>query len=96
MALIEAAHLARLHRCLSAYVPGEKLRVLPCQHAFHVECIDKWLVGQMPGTSEANRHRLPACPLCKAVPLPNEAPERAAQPMAQPQSSSTREADHFL
>ncbi|KAK7320587.1 hypothetical protein VNO77_30207 [Canavalia gladiata] len=41
--------------CLSAFVDGEKLKVLPgCDHSFHCECVDKWL---------ANHSN---CPLCRA------------------------------
>lgn len=30
--------------CLSEFVPGERVRLLPkCNHGFHVHCIDKWL-----------------------------------------------------
>ncbi|KAK9809940.1 hypothetical protein WJX72_002135 [[Myrmecia] bisecta] len=40
--------------CLEDYREGEKLRVLPCQHRFHMECIDQWLSS-----------RKPLCPICK-------------------------------
>ncbi|KAG5575246.1 hypothetical protein H5410_055380 [Solanum commersonii] len=40
--------------CLSEFVVGEKVKVLPkCNHGFHVKCIDKWL----------NSHS--SCPTCR-------------------------------
>ncbi|XP_017490515.1 PREDICTED: protein goliath-like [Rhagoletis zephyria] len=39
--------------CIEAYKPSDCIRVLPCKHEFHKNCIDPWLI----------EHR--TCPMCK-------------------------------
>jgi len=41
--------------CLSEFVKGDTVRVLPCHHIFHLDEIDGWLI-----------HRKKLCPVCKA------------------------------
>ncbi|KAF9298400.1 hypothetical protein BGZ88_006879 [Linnemannia elongata] len=40
--------------CLCEYIAGDRVRVLPCTHEYHAECIDIWL------TNKSTQ-----CPLCK-------------------------------
>jgi len=41
--------------CLSQYAKGDKVRVLPCHHIFHLSEVDEWLI-----------QRKKLCPVCKA------------------------------
>jgi len=50
--------------CLDEYESGERLRVLPCRHMFHTDCIMPWLT-----------ERQGLCPLCKMEVLPGEEDE---------------------
>ncbi|KAF5758568.1 putative transcription factor C2H2 family [Helianthus annuus] len=42
--------------CLERFKSGEKCKLLPnCNHSFHGECIDSWLI------------KTGACPICRAI-----------------------------
>ncbi|XP_018602577.1 uncharacterized protein LOC108931342 isoform X2 [Scleropages formosus] len=40
---IHSAGKTECQICFSDYVEGEKLRMLPCLHDYHMQCIDRWL-----------------------------------------------------
>ncbi|KAI0039389.1 hypothetical protein FA95DRAFT_1504251 [Auriscalpium vulgare] len=41
--------------CLENFARGDRVRVLPCKHIFHLDEVDDWLI-----------HRKKLCPVCKA------------------------------
>ncbi|XP_051889434.1 uncharacterized protein si:ch211-59o9.10 isoform X2 [Pristis pectinata] len=48
-----AAEKTQCHICFNDYSLGEKLRILPCLHDYHSQCIDRWLKGHL------------SCPICR-------------------------------
>ncbi|KAF8230079.1 hypothetical protein L208DRAFT_140471 [Tricholoma matsutake] len=57
--------------CLSDFVKGDKVRVLPCRHIFHLDEVDEWLI-----------QRKKLCPVCKAdVTQPPHPPEHQESPV---------------
>ncbi|RHZ48497.1 RING-H2 finger protein [Aspergillus thermomutatus] len=54
--------------CTDDFIKGQDLRVLPCNHQFHPECIDPWLIN-VSGT----------CPLCRIDLNPPQAEEENEQ-----------------
>ncbi|QRW00008.1 hypothetical protein RhiJN_28026 [Ceratobasidium sp. AG-Ba] len=66
--------------CLSSFARGDRVRVLPCSHIFHVEEVDGWLL---------NRRKV--CPICKADvthPVPRQ-PQTHTDPEHASGSNST-------
>eukprot|EP00529_Nitzschia_sp_RCC80_P000722 CAMPEP_0113481920 /NCGR_PEP_ID=MMETSP0014_2-20120614/22655_1 /TAXON_ID=2857 /ORGANISM="Nitzschia sp." /LENGTH=889 /DNA_ID=CAMNT_0000375427 /DNA_START=567 /DNA_END=3236 /DNA_ORIENTATION=- /assembly_acc=CAM_ASM_000159 len=53
--------------CLEAFRNGDRLRVLPCDHSFHIGCIDRWLSG----SHSYDECFTAGCPTCKKrLPVP--------------------------
>jgi len=51
--------------CLETFKDGDILRVLPCNHLFHMGCIDHWLLG----TYSYDECFTTGCPTCKKKPI---------------------------
>ena len=39
----EGESIPECHVCMCEYEENDKLRILPCFHNFHADCIDKWI-----------------------------------------------------
>ena len=62
--------------CLEDFVDGDSLRPLPCAHAYHVACIDRWLADH------------DACPCCRAPAFDRADPRAVDLAAADPAAAS--------
>lgn len=83
--------------CLEHFEEGDRLRVLPCSHSFHVGCIDRWLSG----SHSFDECVTSGCPTCKKTPtvdsvmdgsVPSWAFSRLGETLANDSISSTSSA----
>ena len=80
--------------CLATFKDGDELRELPCKHIFHKRCIDDWLTREdaktlktMTLTDWWQLPPLPACPLCKRVPVTVSPPMMPPEFQVRPSSA---------
>ncbi|KAL6718501.1 hypothetical protein ACLMJK_004593 [Lecanora helva] len=66
--------------CTDDFVKGQDIRVLPCKHKFHPECIDPWLLN-VSGT----------CPLCRVDLHPTTSHDQDTEGLDDGPSLETRE-----
>lgn len=60
MCVLKRTHPRRIHNdscaiCIEDFTEGLQVKLLPCSHGFHPQCIDPWL-----------KDRSDLCPICKA------------------------------
>jgi hypothetical protein len=67
--------------CTDEFVKGQDMRVLPCNHQFHLDCIDPWLVN-VSGT----------CPLCRIDLNPADEPAGQTRQTEDPEHAPTEPA----
>ena len=72
--------------CLESFIPGDRLRVLPCNHSFHVGCIDRWLSG----SHSFYDCYTAGCPTCKVR------PDSTAAAMMNPTSPQQPPSPYFV
>jgi len=66
--------------CMDAFEKEDEVRLLPCNHFFHKECIDRWFA--------ARAYQQRSCPLCKRNPLEGAVPcASATAAVAEPATS---------
>ncbi|GAB4828187.1 hypothetical protein Ancab_035104 [Ancistrocladus abbreviatus] len=53
-AIESADDVDQCYICLAEYEEGDRIRILPCHHEYHMSCVDKWL-KEIHGV----------CPLCR-------------------------------
>ena len=70
--------------CMELVEEGMRIKQLPCQHAFHAKCIDRWLF-------HAQRGQRRRCPLCNVDPVPLQEVIVVAGVSTPPESSTLTE-----
>jgi len=63
--------------CFTTFADGDRLRILPCKHAFHQRCIDEWL------------DRNASCPLCRRSIFADDTAARGSDPPQRPPRTRT-------